>query len=178
MTLILLMFLNLKYINSLALLSSFYLADRSHDRADNNKMMVEAWYYIYLHFEKKTAKRYEKGIMDKYVNKMKLALNDAIGDLLRKKESIKLVSGYSLLVSKITEVTVSDFTELKLLDFVGGRKFSVDGEGKFSVVEKMTEGDAKDVVFRIKQSIVQFNDLKQTFQVVSIGDLSILDFVK
>jgi hypothetical protein len=116
--------------------------------------------------------------MDKYVNKMKLALNDAIGDLLSKKQNIKLVSGYNLIGEKITEVTVLDFTELKLLDFVGGRKFSVDGEGKFSVVEKVTDDRVRDVAFRIRQSIVQFNDLKQVFQVVSLGELSILDFVK
>jgi hypothetical protein len=116
--------------------------------------------------------------MDKYVSKMKSALNDAIQNALSKREDIKLVSGHTLVVSRIVEVIISDFTELKLLDFVGGRKFEVDGDGKFSVVEKMTEGDVKYVAFRIKQSIVKFNDLKQVFEVATLGEFSILDFVK
>jgi hypothetical protein len=116
--------------------------------------------------------------MDKYVNKMKSALNDAIQIALSKNENIKLVSGYNLAVSRIVEVNVSDFTELKLLDFIGGRKFEVDGDGKFGVIEKVTEDHVKYVVFRIKQSILKFNDLKQVFEVTHLGELSVLDFVK
>jgi hypothetical protein len=114
--------------------------------------------------------------MEKYVDKMKSALNDTIEEVLCKRESIKLVSGYVVIVSKIVDVTITDFSELKLLDFVGGRKFEVNGEGIFGVVEKMSDANVKYVAFRTKKSIVKFNDLKQVFEVISIGEFSILDF--
>jgi hypothetical protein len=112
--------------------------------------------------------------MEKYVNKIKSALNSAVLAMLLKKESIKLADGSTVTLNRTESVLITNFSEIKLMDFVGGRKFQVAGEGEFSVQENLKAGNVlKYVSFRFANGSVNFNDATQEFDVISIGEFSI-----
>jgi len=117
--------------------------------------------------------------MDKYVNKIKSALNRALEDILAKKENVTLSSGHLLQLIKVVEVSITDLTELKLLDFIGGRKFEVSGKGIFNAWEKVGDGELlKSIEFGFTRALVKFHDTSQSFEVSEIGKFTAMNFTK
>ncbi len=117
--------------------------------------------------------------MEKYTDQLKLDLNKAIEHMLSKTKAIELIDGYNLEVSKVGAVLVNNISELRLLDFIGGRKFEVASEGRLNISEKTENGDTLRLVsFRLRESLVNYDDTIRKFAVSDIGKFTALEFVK